>query len=82
VLEEEVAPTQGNQLAPSEAGVGGREEDGGVLVRLGCANEGHHFLGREEIQITRVAPWPASDVGDRVRGEVPDSPRTLEDAVP
>jgi hypothetical protein len=51
------------------------------LVGLGCANEGHHFLGREEIKITRVSPWRACDFGDRVRREIPHASSTLEDAV-
>jgi hypothetical protein len=81
VIEKDVAPAQGDQLASSQAGVGGSEEDGGVLFGLGRMDKGHHLLGREEGEVTGVPLWSARDLGDRVRGQIPDAPCTLEDAV-
>jgi hypothetical protein len=73
-----VAPTEGDQLAAAEAGESGSEEDRGVLLRLGRADECPDLLHREDLDRGRRLIARLLDLGHRVVAELVYAARALE----
>ena len=79
--EVDVAPAQSEQLAAAQAGERSGEEDRGVLLGRGRADQRHHLLGREHLDVTAAARRRLRDVGGRVQPQAIELARPLEDAV-
>ncbi len=68
--EVDVAPAQGDELAAAQAGERGGEEDRGVLLAVGGADEGHDLFGCEDVDVGGAALDRLLEVADRVERQL------------
>ena len=79
--EVDVSPAQRDELALAEAGERGGEEDRGVLLGLGGADERHDLLRGEDLDLGSRGGAGLLDVGDRVEREAVELSGSLHAAV-